>query len=122
MALVLNGLDRWPATGDASAQRIVVKYPSEGGYQPGDTWDLYLGADKRIEEIAYHRGAVKPPHFVTGIYTDYKGWPTPDLNGSPWDGGRQTLPDHPYGCVGQVDGLRQLDQRAMNLGRVGSRD
>jgi hypothetical protein len=50
----------------------VVKYPSEGGYQPGDTWDLYLDADKRIEEIAYHRGAVNPPHFVTGIYTDYK--------------------------------------------------
>ncbi|MGB8607968.1 hypothetical protein [Bradyrhizobium sp.] len=59
-------------TGDASARRVVMKYPSEGGYQPGDTWDLYIGADNRIEEIAYHRGAANPPHFVTGIYTDYK--------------------------------------------------
>ncbi|OAF16623.1 hypothetical protein AYJ54_37690 [Bradyrhizobium centrolobii] len=59
-------------TGDASAQKVVVKYPSEGGYQPGDTWDLYIGADKRIEEIAYHRGAANPPHFVTGIYADHK--------------------------------------------------
>ena len=59
-------------TGDASARRVVMKYPSEGGYQPGDTWDLYIGADNRIEEIAYHRGAANPPHLVTGIYTDYK--------------------------------------------------
>ena len=29
--------------GDGSAQRIAMKYPSEGGYQPGDTWDLYIG-------------------------------------------------------------------------------
>ena len=29
--------------GDGSAQRISMKYPSEGGYQPGDTWDLYIG-------------------------------------------------------------------------------
>jgi hypothetical protein len=56
-------------TGDASARRVVMKYPSEGGYQPGDTWDLYIGADNRIEEIAYHRGAANPPHFVTGIRT-----------------------------------------------------
>src|SRR5258705_5441656 len=40
--------------GDGSAERVVVKYPSEGGYQPGDTWDLYIGADKRIQEIVYH--------------------------------------------------------------------
>jgi hypothetical protein len=58
--------------GDGTAQRIAMKYPSEGGYQPGDTWDLCIGADNRIEEIAYHRGAANPPHFVTGIYTDYK--------------------------------------------------
>ena len=59
-------------TGDTSAQKVVMKYPSEGGYQPGDTWELYIGADKRIEEIAYHRGAANPPHFVTAIYADHK--------------------------------------------------
>ena len=47
--------------GDGSAQRIAMKYPSEGGYQPGDTWDLYVGPDKRIQEITYHRGAPNPP-------------------------------------------------------------
>jgi hypothetical protein len=59
-------------TGDASAQKVVMKYPSEGGYQPGDTWDLYVGANKRIEEIAYHRGAANPPHLVTAIYAVYR--------------------------------------------------
>jgi len=59
--------------GDGSAERVVVKYPSEGGYQPGDTWDLYVGADKRIEEIVYHRGAPNPPpKLVIATYADYK--------------------------------------------------
>jgi hypothetical protein len=66
-----DGVQKRPA-GDASAQRIVVKYSSEGGYQPGDTWELYVGADKRIEEIVYHRGAANPPHLVIATYTDYK--------------------------------------------------
>ena len=58
--------------GDGSAQKISVKYP-DAGYQPGDTWDLYVGADKRIQEIVYHRGApTPPPHLVMADYTDYK--------------------------------------------------
>jgi hypothetical protein len=58
--------------GDGSAQKISVKYP-EAGYQPGDTWDLYIGSDKRIQEIVYHRGAPNPPpHLVMANYTDYK--------------------------------------------------
>jgi hypothetical protein len=67
-----EGMQKLP-TGDASAQRVVMKYPSEGGYQPGDTWDLYVSADKRIEAIVYHRGApTPPPKLVIATYTDYK--------------------------------------------------
>jgi len=67
-----EGMQKLP-TGDASAQRVVMKYPSEGGYQPGDTWDLYVGADKRIEAIVYHRGAPNPPpKLVIATYADYK--------------------------------------------------
>jgi hypothetical protein len=58
--------------GDGTAQRIAMKYPSEGGYQPGDTWDLYIGPDKRIVQITYHRGAPNPPHLVSAKYTNYK--------------------------------------------------
>jgi len=58
--------------GDGSAQRVVAKYPSDGGYQPGDTWELYIGADKRVQEMVYRRGAANPPHLVMATYADYK--------------------------------------------------
>jgi hypothetical protein len=58
--------------GDGSAQRVVFKYPSEGGYQPADTWDFYIGPDKRVQEIVYHRGGPQPPHLVMATYADYK--------------------------------------------------
>jgi hypothetical protein len=58
--------------GDGSAQKVAMKYPSEGGYQPGDTWDLYVGPDKRIVAITYHRAAPNPPHLVSATYAGYK--------------------------------------------------
>jgi hypothetical protein len=71
-AVTDEGMNKLPI-GDASAERLVAKYPSEGGYQPGDTWELYVGADKRIQEIIYHRGAPNPPpKLVIATYADYK--------------------------------------------------
>ena len=32
-----------------------------GGYTPGDTWDLYVGKDNRVEYFVYHRGGAKQP-------------------------------------------------------------
>jgi len=66
-----EGMNKLPLS-DASAERVVVKYPSEGGYQPGDTWELYVGADKLVEEVVYHRGAHNPPKLVMATYADYK--------------------------------------------------
>jgi hypothetical protein len=68
-----EGAQKLP-TGDGSADRVVAKYPSDaGGYQPGDTWDLYVGPDKRVQAIVYHRGApTPPPKLVTATYEDYK--------------------------------------------------
>jgi hypothetical protein len=37
--------------GKGSASRVVVKYPSEGGYTPGDTWELFVGTDNCIREF-----------------------------------------------------------------------
>src|SRR6516162_4432143 len=52
--------------GNGSAKLVSVKYPAEvGGYTPGDTWDLYIGADNRIVEFVYHRGGPKLPSNVT---------------------------------------------------------
>jgi hypothetical protein len=66
-----EGMQKLPL-GDGSAERVLVKYPSEGGYQPGDTWELYVGADKRIEQIVYRRGASNPPHLVMATWEGYK--------------------------------------------------
>jgi hypothetical protein len=52
------GVQKLPP-GNGSAEKVVVKYPSDGGYSPGDTWELYVGGDGRVEELAYHRGG--PP-------------------------------------------------------------
>jgi hypothetical protein len=57
------GMQKLPL-GKGSAKLVTVKYP-KGGYTPGDTWDLYVGSDNRIEEMVYHRGDPKSP--VPGI-------------------------------------------------------
>jgi hypothetical protein len=58
--------------GNGSGQLVSVKYPSEGGYTPGDTWDLYVGKDNRVEQMVYHRGGPKKPSLVTTSWESYK--------------------------------------------------
>jgi hypothetical protein len=59
--------------GTGSADKVVVKYPTEaGGYTPGDTWDLYIGKDNRIEAMVYHRGGATKPSLVIASWTGYK--------------------------------------------------
>ena len=67
-----EGMKKLPV-GSGSAELVVVKYPAEaGGYTPGDTWELYVGKDKRIECLVYHRGGTKKPSVVTAPWTGYK--------------------------------------------------
>jgi hypothetical protein len=58
--------------GGGSAVLLVVKYPSDGGYTPGDAWDLYVGNDNRVEQMVYHRGGPKKPSLVTTTWEAYK--------------------------------------------------
>jgi len=58
--------------GNGSADLISVKYPSDVGYTPGDTWDLYAGKDNRVEQFVYHRGGPKKPSVVTTTWEGYK--------------------------------------------------
>jgi hypothetical protein len=59
--------------GVGSATLVSVKYPAEaGGYTPGDTWDLYIGKDNRVQAMVYHRGGDKPPKLVTVRWAGYK--------------------------------------------------
>src|SRR5215469_14285352 len=59
--------------GKGTAKLVSVKYPAEvGGYTPGDTWDLFVGADERVEQFIYHRGGPKKPSNVTTTWAGYK--------------------------------------------------
>jgi hypothetical protein len=67
-----EGTHKLPA-GSGSATLVTVKYPTEaGGYTPGDTWELYVGKDNRVESFVYHRGGSKPPKLVIASWAGYK--------------------------------------------------
>lgn len=67
-----QGMKKLPM-GGGSARLVSVKYPAEaGGYTPGDTWDLYVGKDNRVQQFVYHRGGPKKPSLVTATWTGYK--------------------------------------------------
>jgi hypothetical protein len=67
-----EGMKKLPQ-GAGSATKVVVKYPAEaGGYTPGDTWDLYVGKDRRVEQMVYHRGGDKKPSLVIASWEGYK--------------------------------------------------
>ncbi|MBV9017767.1 MAG: hypothetical protein JO058_19130 [Alphaproteobacteria bacterium] len=65
------GMQKLPL-GNDSGEKLVMKYPSDGGYSPGDTWDLYVGADALLHEFVWHRGGPKKPSVVIAPWTDYK--------------------------------------------------
>src|SRR5207237_4896121 len=63
-----QGMKKLPV-GAGSATLVSVKYPAEaGGYTPGDTWDLYVGKDNRVQAMVYRRGgnkqAAPPRHRI----------------------------------------------------------
>ena len=69
-----EGMHKLPS-GNGSAERVVVKYPSKGGYAPGDTWELYVGTDHRVEEFIYHGGAGGTqirPKILIATWAGYK--------------------------------------------------
>ena len=71
-AITDEGMKKLPI-GAGSARLVSVKYPAEvGGYTPGDTWDLYVGKDNRVQQFIYHRGGDKKPKLVTASWTGYK--------------------------------------------------
>ena len=51
--------------------KITITYPNEGGYTPGDAYDLYFGEDFIIKEWSYRKGNAKEPTMST-TWEDYK--------------------------------------------------
>jgi len=67
-----QGMQKLPL-GTGSATLVSVKYPSEaGGYTPGDTWNLYVGKDDRVEVLEFHHGGDVKPSLVIATWTGYK--------------------------------------------------
>jgi len=66
-----EGMKQLPL-GNGSGELVSVKYPSDGGYTPGDTWDLYIGKDNRVQQFVYHRGGPRKPSVVTATWEGYK--------------------------------------------------
>jgi len=66
-----EGMQKLPV-GKGSARRVVVKYPSDGGYTPGDTWVLYLGPDNRVQVLDFRHGGSVKPSEVIATWAGYK--------------------------------------------------
>ncbi len=107
-----EGMQKLP-TGNGSAEKVVVKYPAEaGGYTPGDTWDLYVGKDNRVEQMVYHRGGPKKPSLVVAKWAGYKK-AGPLLISTDRHGRRKAAADFHYKRGSEGDGLGYLDQSAI---------
>lgn len=65
-----TGMQKLPL-GKGTARRVVVKY-SSGGYTPGDTWELFLGADNRVQVMVFHHGGDVKPSLVIATWAGYK--------------------------------------------------
>ena len=69
-----TGMHKLPM-GVGSARRVVMTYPPEGGgYTPGDTWELYVGPDNRIQQMVWRRGPGERSiaSVVVAKWMDYK--------------------------------------------------
>jgi hypothetical protein len=66
-----EGMQKLPL-GKGSAEKVVVKYPSDVGYTPGDTWELYVGKDGRIEQLLFRHGGPQKPSVVIASWAGYK--------------------------------------------------
>jgi hypothetical protein len=58
--------------GKGSGEHVVMKYPSNVGYTPGDTWELFLGPDNRVENLVFHHGGTAKPGLVKATWEGYK--------------------------------------------------
>lgn len=63
-----------PISGE-QMQQVIVKYPSDAGYTPGDVYEVYFGDDHMIREWVYKSGGSDNNPFATTWedYEDHKG-------------------------------------------------
>jgi hypothetical protein len=47
--------------GEGTARRLVVRYPAEGGYTPGDIYEIFVGPDRLLRQWIYRKGGAEEP-------------------------------------------------------------
>jgi hypothetical protein len=57
--------------GAGQARRLVIRYPANEGYTPGDVYELFIGASERIEQWIYRKGGDPKPTRIT-TWEDYR--------------------------------------------------
>lgn len=69
-----NGQATAPISGE-NMQQVIVTYPSDAGYTPGDVYEVYFGDDLIIGEWVYRSGGSTENPFPTTWenYQDYNG-------------------------------------------------
>jgi hypothetical protein len=65
------GMHKLPK-GKGKARKVVLQYPSNGGYTPGDTWTIFVGHDMRIQELEFRHGGAAKPTLVKANWFAYK--------------------------------------------------
>jgi hypothetical protein len=58
-------------TGSGEARRIVVKYPGDEGYTPGDVYELFVDKSNRIVQWIYRKGGEPTPSRIN-VWGDYR--------------------------------------------------
>ncbi len=55
--------------------KVVMTYSNEGGYTPGDAYDLYIDEDYMIREWSFRKGNAEEPSLSNTFenYSDYNG-------------------------------------------------
>ncbi|MEL0457456.1 hypothetical protein WJN01_14545 [Flavobacteriaceae bacterium SZ-1-7] len=61
--------------GKTELNKITLSYPNEGGYTPGDAYDIYFDDDYLIREWIFRRGNQKEPTLANTFenYQDFNG-------------------------------------------------
>ncbi len=85
-----SGQQKLPS-GNGSAEKVVIKY-SDSGYSPGDTWELYVRSDSRIEEMVFRRRRGKARGRHRRLDRPQEGRPLARLARSSGHGRRQAAP------------------------------
>jgi hypothetical protein len=60
-----------PLAGRGLARKVTISYPKQGGYTPGDSYDLFVDANNHAVAWTHHEGGTPKPSLTTS-WVDYK--------------------------------------------------